>query len=146
MSAKNRSLSTLCTTQHSLTAMHSVVCFSSHMDAPFHPPSMNLTPCSRDKRAFILKTLTSPARPNYDQQPLKMSGYENSYTTKISYPANIIYFGLSHSLLHKHNKEHSNHPPQSLGTFTRHEWWFTASNSTKKKTFQVAVHQLWVRH
>lgn len=35
-----------------------------------------------------MKTLT---RPNYDQQPLKVSVYENSYTIKISYLVNVIY-------------------------------------------------------
>lgn len=72
----------------------------------------NLTPCSRDRAAYVLKTLTSPARPNYDEQPFKISPYENSYIIKISYAVNAIYLSLSHNLLHKYNKEHSKHPPR----------------------------------
>lgn len=91
----------ICSVYNSALVMctqHSPICFFSHMDALFHPlspPSTSLTPtsgqsnthqlqdsltpCSRDKEVSILKTLTSPARPNYDQQPLNVSVYENPY-------------------------------------------------------------------
>lgn len=83
------------------------------------------------------------ARPNYDQQSLKVSGYENSYTIKVSYAVNVIYFSLSHDLLHEHSKGHSNHPTLSFKTFTRHELIdnLQCLNFTMKKVFQAALHQ-----